>query len=446
MPAMGEHGGGWVVGREAGDDDWPEWEPDSSALGWSPEPGEDTWDPTGTGAPGWHEVAPGVRVVGEEPPQWPWHVRPASSEPVDRGPGERAAGEQVAGEGPLASVRARRRVLRRGWTGRGAGPRRPTARLLGILLLTALLVPAVAVARAPAGGEVGALDPSPPSSDAPAGPVPPAQEPGAPPAESAAPAAGSLDRTRASAGALPPDGAMTPSGHPGAGGAPASGAVDWWDVLGELDRRRNAALAATDPALLGGFAAPGSPVWRADGDLIADLVAGGLTPIGLGTTLVAIEAIEPLALTDPDAEAAADPLPPAGSPGAEGLGGLGPSEGAAGASAGASAGDAPVGAAAATGPGDSRRDPIEVIGGEVAAVAITLVDRRQAYRLVDAAGRTVQEEPAATERRWRVTLLRSDQSASEGWSGAGVEPPTLPPAPGTLDDPGWRLHQVESLS
>ena len=133
-------------------------------------------------------------------------------------------------------------------------------------------------------------------------------------------------------------------------------------MLAELDARRGTALAGPDLAGLASFAQEGSAAWQADVDVIEQLRERGLRPVGLATKLVAIEDVsEP----EPQAE------------GAQG------------------------------------------------AVAVTLVDKRSEYQLVDGDGQTVQTVPASGRKRWRTTLVRVEE-----------------PAP----DPGWRVSSVEVVA
>ncbi len=134
---------------------------------------------------------------------------------------------------------------------------------------------------------------------APVGWEPPGAEPSAVASSGAEPSSSSLPmaQSRSSSPAAP-----SPSGATGSESAavPATPAIpsahpgepDWWSVLAELDRRRAVALAATDPALLGDYAQPGTPAWESDEALVADLSARGLHPDGLTTHVLAIERVD----------------------------------------------------------------------------------------------------------------------------------------------------------
>lgn len=110
------------------------------------------------------------------------------------------------------------------------------------------------------------------------------------PSGSSGPTAESRSSSRAASGvagtaaAAVPVESIAPSAHPGE--------PDWWSVLAGLDHRRAVALAATDPALLGDYAQPGSPAWESDEALVSDLSARGLRPEGLSTHVLAIERVE----------------------------------------------------------------------------------------------------------------------------------------------------------
>ena len=137
----------------------------------------------------------------------------------------------------------------------------------------------------------------------------------------------------------------------GSSSAEPGGDVDWWSVLGELDVRRSAAIESLDLAALDAYALVDSPAWQADAALIADLQQRELRPAGLSTQVIAIEEATPI-----DAEGS----------------------------------------------------------GVAAAVQLVIVDRREAYSLVDPAGDTVQAVPPAESRRWRMVLQPGEDDGA-GW-------------------------------
>jgi hypothetical protein len=445
---MGEHRDPPPGPPEAGDGDWcAPWEPGAepvdplgrcAGLGdpfgwgagpaprWEDELAGDDWPP-GPELPGWRELAPGVQVPAHATAPRIWPASVAGGHLRESEFGATAPGE--AGTGRSALARPRRRSL-------GARARvRPVALALGTLLLGAVLVPAaVVVARPPEGRAAPVVEAMAPlegtagSDAADAGDTLP---PAAAPSDDAAP----LDRDGASAPQPSPT-AVVSGEAPLEPPATAAGSPDWWSVLERLDRQRAAALAATDPALLPVYAVPGSPAWDADARLIDDLVAAGLAPVGLAVTLVAIEAIEAVEAVEAieaieAIEAAAEASqdgPDLAEPGADGPSDPSPT-----------VDPAPSGEPAASGP--------DALAGEVPAVRLTVVDRRSAYRLVDPAGRAVHEEPAGTERRWRLTMVRwPGDSAGEGLAATDPRDPTAqgPGADGHRGA-GWRLHRVEAV-
>jgi hypothetical protein len=325
------------------------------APGWQPEP-------VAQEQPRWQEVAPGVLAV-DGAAHWDWWAEAV-------GPGSGASGSGLPG--PAAGPRVAQ-----------PGPRprlRPAVLgLAGLAVLGVVLV--LGVGRGGAGTMAGSVPVT-------AEPLPAASavgdaDGGSPtPGHAGAPAAPPLDRDTTAMERPGPEGAGTP---------------DWWAVLAELDARRSAALAATDPALLGAALAPGSPAWAADAATIEGLVAAGVAPVGLSTAVVALEDVAPL--------------------GSESLAVESPVEEALPEASASAPADAPSPQAVAS------------IGPDAAAVALRVVDRRSGYTLVDPAGQVVHEVPAADERRWRVTLVRvpDARGADEG------------------DDPGWRVHRVEPV-
>lgn len=326
------------------------------APSWQPEPVAEE-------QPGWQEVAPGV-LAADAAAHWDWWAQAVGPGSGTSPPGP-AAGPGIAGHG-----RPRPRM------------RPAVLGMAGLAVLGVVLVLGVAQGGAgmPAGSVPVTAEPLPAASAL--GDV----DGGSPtPAETGAPAAQPLDRNTA------------PDGPPVSAGA---GTPDWWAVLVELDARRSAALAATDPALLGAALAPGSPAWAAEVATIEGLVAAGVAPVGLSTAVVALEDVAPLSSESLAEESLAKELP---------------------------AQKSAAEAGAPTSADEPSPRPVASIGPDVPAVTLRVVDRRSAYSLVDPAGEVVQEVPAAAERRWQLTLVR------------------LPDEQASADDPGWRVHRVEPV-
>lgn len=104
------------------------------------------------------------------------------------------------------------------------------------------------------------------------------------------------DADRATARVPAPAGGGDGAGEPAEAAGPAGERIrdtDWWSVLELLDGRRARALQEVDPTALPSYAARGSPAWRADAALVADLERAGRRPVGLGSRLVAIESARP---------------------------------------------------------------------------------------------------------------------------------------------------------
>jgi hypothetical protein len=191
--------------------------------------------------------------------------------------------------------------------------------------------------------------------------------------------------------------------------APGAG-DDWWSILGALDARRQRALTERDPAALSDYLVPGSPAWRADSALIAELRTQGVRPVGLATHLVAIEEVE----VDAAASGAVD-----GSVAAEGD--PGPSQGA---------------------------------GIATDRATVVLVDQRSAYTLEDPAGAVVQAVDASGTQRWVVTLARAVGLPSQ-WPPSGdpqssaeqqLSDLRFDDTPPEGDDAGWRIVEIRSSS
>lgn len=175
-------------------------------------------------------------------------------------------------------------------------------------------------------------------------------------------------------------------------GTAGEGPTDWWAVLAELDHARSTALGERDRAQLAGYAAPGSQIWEQDATLIEGLLARGLTPVGLGTRVIAIEQAPGPVQTDPELDQ------------------TGPER---------ERSDTEHDRA---GPGPDRLDP--ETGSEPGDAVLVIVDERSAYSLQDQAGAVVHLVPASGYRRWRIALVRAE-------------------APG--GGPAWRITSAESL-
>jgi hypothetical protein len=205
--------------------------------------------------------------------------------------------------------------------------------------------------------------------------------------------------------ATPPAGRVSPTLHATDAGEPGpldrardlveGSAPDWWGVLAALDELRSEALERGDRTGLDEYAEPGSPAWRADAALLDGLRSRGLTPVGLTTTVVAIES-------------APEPGDGVGAP----------------ASPGASAGPA-VGPGSAAGepiPDQGEGDDLRTPDAADGAVWLVVVDERSAYSLRDAAG-SIREVPPAGLRRWRIGLVPNPgDGAGPGWLVRSVEP------------------------
>jgi hypothetical protein len=194
-------------------------------------------------------------------------------------------------------------------------------------------------------------------------------------------------------------------------GGPGAGAgEDWWTILGVLDSRRQRALTGRDPAALADYLVPGSPAWRADSGLIAELRDQDLRPVGLETHLIAIEGVD--------------------------VGGVAP---------------APVDGSWSEEGGD--RSSSAGAGAAMERATAVLVDSRSGYSLVDAQGVVVQVVASPGTQRWEVTLARvaglstprghaSEPDSDEQQQPEGLSETPLPPEGG---DAGWRIAEVSPV-
>lgn len=233
-----------------------------------------------------------------------------------------------------------------------------------------------------------------------AGPTSAPQAPG-----EGAPASGSTPTpTPISAPTPAPTSAPMPST-----GIPAA-TSDWWPVLGELDRRRGAALAAADVEAVSGYAAADSAYRDSEIRLLERVKNQSLSPRGWATTLVAVESVRELA-------------------------------------------------------GGPTGEPAPTSSSGPAAVRLTVVDRRSRYDLVDPSGAVVRTVAASGKRRWQLTLIRgsavapagsaegADAQAHEDARSAVADDVDGGPTAGVTTAPGaavadrsagWRIAEVEA--
>ena len=375
------------MGEEPAGAGWARW----AEIGGSAQPGSPLVQGEETESGPWRAVAPGVLGRPDRMEVQPAQRRPGSADPLGSRvrdlPQDPARGsEHGAGPGDL------RRLRDGGGRGRlrPEGDARRFARVGGVVGAVVVVLALARIAGAAPGMRVSVPAPE-PSAGISRG------------STSAGDRAGSVDSGVAGeweaagevgrAGAAQADDSPSPpvGGIDGFLGDGEETPNDWWAVLDELDRARSRALVEREPMDLATYAAPGSAMWAQDTALIEGLLARGLTPLGLGTRLIAIEQAP-----EPDGV---------------------------GHSAYPSLGSESTGDEAGPGPNS----------GPAGDVVLVIVDERSAYTLEDAEGVVAQRVPASGLRRWRVALVPAAGRPD------GSDRPDGP------DGPAWRIRSVEAV-